>query len=216
KTAMPVSSRPRRDNRSCAAPSTPGSVAGADRGGCAASERDSRCDLPLPTRPAGTPWHAHPPTLASPPAPRLSVAGCTDAAQTPLQPPGARARSGLFAPNNACGAVALASTLGATITRQPTGSTAGSWPSAPRLGGPSATKNRPGPRCRQVACEPCPKCLFSSAAHWPQATFQALPARCPTAPQPLLTSGGSSPPAARDAGCATHWRGAASRHYPPP
>src|SRR5215217_4078847 len=79
-----------------------------------------------------------PPTLASPPAPRLSVSGCTDAAQTPLPPPGARVRSGPFAPDNACGAVALASTSGATITRQPTGSTSGSWPSAPSLGGPSA------------------------------------------------------------------------------
>src|SRR5688572_17335361 len=81
----------------------------------------------------------------------------------PLQPPGARARSGPFALDSACGAVALASTSAATTTPQPTGSISGSWPSALSLGAPSATKNRPGPRGRQVACGPCPRCLVSSA-----------------------------------------------------
>src|SRR5688572_27639868 len=78
----------------------------------------------------------------------------------PLQPPGARAQSELFALDSACGAVVLASTSGATATPQPTGSTSASSPVASSLDGPSATQNRPGPRCRQAAYGPYPRCLF--------------------------------------------------------
>src|ERR671922_285762 len=168
---MPVSCHPWPDNRSYAAPSTPDSDMRVSRDGCAASARDSRCALPQPTRPAGTPSRAQQPTLSSPPAPRLAVSGCTDAAQTPLQPSGARARSGPFALGNACGAVARASTSGATTTRQPTGSISESWPSASSLDAPSATTNPPGLPGQQAACGPCPRCLVSSAVRWSQATF---------------------------------------------
>src|SRR5262249_30052577 len=181
----------------------PGSDAWASRDDCAASATDSRCDLQPPRKPAGRLWHARRPTLSSPPAPRLAVAGCTDAAQMPLQLPGARARCGPFALGNACGAVALASTSVAATLLQPTASTSASSPVASSLVVPSATTSRPGPRCRQVACGPWPRWLFSSAARWSQATFQSPQARFPTAPQPLVTSVGASPPAARDAGCAT-------------
>src|SRR5687768_6993487 len=109
-----------------------------------------------------------------------------------LQLFGARARSGPFAPDGACGEAALASTSGATPHIQPTGSTSASSPGASSLGAPSATKSRLGPRCQQVACELCPRCLASAAVHWSQATFRSLGARLATAPQPPSTSGVSS------------------------
>src|SRR4029434_8418683 len=180
---MPGASRLQPDNRSYAALSTPGSDAEAGRDGCAASARGSRCVPQPPTRPAGTPWHALPPTLSNPPATQVSAVGCMDAAQTPLQPPGARAQSGLFAPGGACGAVVLASTSMAATRLQPTGSTSASSPVASSLDVPSATTSRPGLRCRQGAFGPCPRCLFSSATHWSQATFRSPCARLATAPQ---------------------------------
>src|SRR5262249_33202084 len=122
---------------------------------------------------------------------------------------------GPFAPDGACGAVVLASTSGAATRLQPIGSTSVSSPVASNLAIPSATTNRPGPKCQQAACEPCPRCLFSSVTHWSQATFRSPGARLVTAPQPPSMSGVSSPQAARDAGCATHWTGAAARHGPP-
>src|SRR4030095_9195493 len=168
-----------------------------------------------PTRPAETPWRAQPPTLSNPPVTQVSASGCTNAAQRPLQPPGAQERSEPFALDSACGAAALASIEAATATPQPTVSTSGSWPSAPRPGAPSATKNRPERRCRQVACEPCPRCLFSPVARWSQAPFRAPRARRVSVSQPPWTSGGSSPQAARDAGCVTNWRGVAARQGRP-
>ena len=55
--------------------------------GCAASARDSRCDLQPPKTPAGTPGipAAH---ACQPPAPQVEAVGWQGAAQTPLQPPG--------------------------------------------------------------------------------------------------------------------------------
>src|SRR6516225_6324151 len=76
-----------------------------------------------------------------------------------LQPPGARARSGLFAPDGACGDVVRASTPEATATPQPTGSTSVASPVASSLAVLSATRRQPGRRCQPAACAPCPRCL---------------------------------------------------------
>src|SRR5262249_18274292 len=62
--ARPVSPRLRPAHRSYAAPPTRDSAAWVTRDGGAACARASRCDLPPPKTPAGTPWHAPPPTLA--------------------------------------------------------------------------------------------------------------------------------------------------------
>src|SRR5688572_27380945 len=129
---------------------------------------------------------------------------------------GARARSGSFAPDGACGEAALASTSGAATRLQPTESTSTSSPVAPSPGAPSATKNRSGLRCRQVAFAPCPRCLSSPAARWSRAAFRSLGARLVTAPQPPSMSGVSSPKAARDVGGATNWTGVAASYCPPP
>ena len=150
------------------------------------------------------------------PAPRVPAVGCKDAAQRPSSTawstsaiwafcPGQRVRRQLLLPVHQRQQQLV----------KPTVSTSGSWPFAPSRAAPSATKNRPGPRRRRVACGPCPRCPFSPATRWSQATFQAPRARLPTALQPPVTSGGSSPQAARDAGSATDWRGAASRHCEP-
>src|SRR5262249_9341855 len=196
--------------------SPPAGVAGEACVGGVAPGRASPWAVQPPKTPDGMPWHALPPTLANPPAPQVEAVGCMDAAQTPLQPPGARAPSGLCALGGACGAVVLASPSMAATRLQPTGSTAASWPSASSLGASSATTSRPGPRCRPAACGPCPKYPFSSGVRWSRATSQSPRAQLATAPRLPWTSDGSSRPAARDARYATDWRGAAARNGPPP
>ena len=213
---MPVSSRPRPDHRRCAPPSTLESDAWASRDGCAASESESHGDLQPPKTPAETPWHGPPPTLSQPPAPRMGAAGCTEAAHTPLPPPGAHARSGPFAPHGACGDVVLARPSAAATRLQPPGSTSVSSPGASRLDAPAATHNRPGPPGRHAAGDPCPRCLVAWATRGSRAAPPAPGARLATAPPPPATCGGSSPQAARDAGDATHGPGAGARHGPPP
>ena len=91
------------------------------------------CGMPFRPSPPRARWRRG---VLAPRFPPASTSGVScrvhDAAHT-SSPPGARARSGPFAPDNACGAVALASTSVATTTRQPTVSTSASWPSAPVL-----------------------------------------------------------------------------------
>src|SRR5688572_28515238 len=121
---MPVSSRLWPDHRSYAALSTLRSDALVSHDGCAASARDSRCDPRRPMTPAGRLWHDPPPMLSNPPAIPVEAGGCMNAAQTPLQALGARARSGPFAHDGACGEAVLASTSGVATPLQPIGSKA--------------------------------------------------------------------------------------------
>lgn len=161
------------DNQSYARLSTPGSDAWASHGDCAAAATNSRSDLPLLRTPAGRPWHARLPTIASLPAPRVPAARCTDAAQTRLEPPGPRVRSGPFALDSACVTVVLASTSAGATTPHPSVSTSGAWPCAPSHATPSATRRRSGPRRRQAVCGPCPRCPFSPAIHALHVTFSS-------------------------------------------
>jgi len=128
----------------------------------------------------------------------------------PLQPLGARVRSGPFAPDGACDEAALARPSGAATRLEPTGSTSASSPVASSPGAPSATQNRSGLRCRQVAFAPGSRSLVSPAARCSQATFRWPEVRLATAPPPPSMFGVSSPKAARDAGGATNWPGCVS------
>ena len=123
----------------------------------------------------------------------------------------------LLALDSACGAVVLASTSVAATRLQPTGSISGSWPSASSPGERSATKNRPGPRCRQVARGLCLRCLFSPAVRWARSNVSiAFEFGSQLLLNLLRCLDVSNSLAARDAGCVRNWRGAASRHFPPP